>query len=166
MSLLLLPPFVEDSSHSFPAAVWEIVLYGLNQYESSPRAVVLCKLPQHAVLLQHGSCLPGSTGLARNLLQHGFSIASQPPSCRHLLWCAVLQGLQVDLCSPLGFHGLQGFRLPHPVFTKGCRGISALAPGAPPVFSTALIICRAVSHSPLLCSNFFPINTLSQSYCF
>lgn len=91
---------------------------------------------------------------------------SRPPSCRHLLWCAVLQGLQVDLCSPLGFRGLQGSRLPHTVFTKGCRGISALVPGASPVFSTDLSICRSVSHSPLLCSNFFPINRLSQSYCF
>ncbi|KAK4821752.1 hypothetical protein QYF61_000813 [Mycteria americana] len=33
--------------------------------------------------------------------------------CIHLLWCGVLHGLQVDICSTMDLHGLQGDSLPH-----------------------------------------------------
>ncbi|KAK4818181.1 hypothetical protein QYF61_007819 [Mycteria americana] len=43
-----------------------------------------------------------------------------------------LHGLQGDICSTINLHGLRGTACLTMVFTRGCRGISAPAPGAPP----------------------------------
>ena len=40
--------------------------------------------------------------------------------------CGVLHGLQVDICSTVDVHGLQGDSLPHHGLHPGCRGISLL----------------------------------------
>lgn len=76
-----------------------------------------------------GSSLHEATGPAWSLHQCGFLTESQGI---HLLWCGVLCGLQMDLCSPWDPHGLQGHRCLTMGCTRGCRGISALVPGAPP----------------------------------
>jgi len=57
---------------------------------------------------------PWATGPARSLLQHGLSTGSQFPSWHiYLLWCGVFPRLQVDICSIVDLHGLQGDKLPH-----------------------------------------------------
>ena len=85
-------------------------------------------------LLQHGS-LTRSQVLPANLLQHGLPMGSQPPSGIHVFWHGILHRLQMDLCSTLDLHGLQG----HGCLTMGCRGISALAPAVPPPSHSSLI---------------------------
>lgn len=50
-----------------------------------------------------------------------------------LMWHDILQRLQMDLCSIVGFHGLQGYRCLTMGCTRGCREISAPVPEAPPV---------------------------------
>lgn len=61
------------------------------------------------------SSLHGSTGPSSSVLQHGLPTGSQHPSGMNLLWHGVIQGLQVDLYSPVDLHGLQGHNcLPWP----------------------------------------------------
>ncbi|KAK4830416.1 hypothetical protein QYF61_010947 [Mycteria americana] len=86
----------------------------------------------------------------------------------HLHRCGVLHGLQVDICSTMDLHGLQvdicstmdlhglqvdicstvdlqgcmGTACLTTVFTMGCRGISALAPGAPPPPPSSLTLAK------------------------
>ena len=64
-------------------------------------------------LLQCGSSA-GSQVLLENLLQRGVPTGSQPPSGIHLLQHGVLHGLQVDICSTVDLHGLQGDSLLSP----------------------------------------------------
>jgi len=118
---------------------WETVLHKLLQRESFPWAAALHELPQHesfpwAAVLQEQAVpawvppgvtspaskpapvwasLPRFKGPARSLLQCGFPMGSQPSSGIHLLWCGVFHGLQVDICSTVDLHGLQGESLPH-----------------------------------------------------
>ncbi|KAK4807205.1 hypothetical protein QYF61_024325 [Mycteria americana] len=67
-----------------------------------------------ANLFQHGLLsLHRSIGPARSLLQRRLPTGSQPLSGIHLLWHGVLHGLQVDICSTVNLHGLQGDNLPH-----------------------------------------------------
>jgi len=62
-----------------------------------------------ANLLQCGLLfLHGSTGPVRSLLQRRLPMGSQPPPGTHLLWGQVVHGLQVDICSTIDLHGLQG----------------------------------------------------------
>ena len=100
-------------------------------------------------LLQRGSPA-GSQVLPANLLQHGLLSLQGHRPCQELapvqaihgvtasfgyillLRREVLHGLQVDICSTVDLHGLQGTTCITMVFTTGCRGISALVPGAPP----------------------------------
>jgi len=131
----LLTLFPCSSMGSLPG---ETVLHKLLQRESFPHAAVLHRLSQHVSLPQgaalqeqaapvwvpHGVTSPASkpaqvwaplsTGPARALLKQGLlSMGSQPPSGIHLLWRGVLHGLQVDICSTMDLHGLQGDNLPH-----------------------------------------------------
>jgi len=78
-----------------------------------------------------GSCPHMSTGPARSLLQHRLPTGSQPPSGIHLLQHGILPGLQVEICSTTDCRGTACLTM---AFITGCRGISALAPGAPPPF--------------------------------
>jgi len=98
-----------------------------------------------------------STGPGRSLLQHKLSTGSQTPSGIHLLQPGVFHGLQVDICSTMDLHGLQGDSLPPMVFIVGCGGkISALASGAPPLPPPSLTLASAelfsltLFHSSLL----------------
>ena len=56
------------------------------------------------------------------LLQRGSPTGSQPPSGTHLLQRGVLHGLQVEICSPVDLHGLQGDSLPHHGLHHGLQG--------------------------------------------
>jgi len=64
----------------------------------------------------------GVTSPARSLVQHGLSMVSQPSSGFHLLWCGVLHGLQVDVCSTMDLHELQENNLPHHGLLHGLQG--------------------------------------------
>ncbi|KAK4829526.1 hypothetical protein QYF61_005165 [Mycteria americana] len=125
---------------------WQTVLYKLLHHKSFPWAAVLHKLlqrgslPRGAVLQEQTApawvprgvtspasktapvWAPLSTGPARNLLQHRLSTGSQPPSGIHLLWCGALHGLQVDICSTINLHGLQGDSLPQHGLHHGLQG--------------------------------------------
>lgn len=98
-------------------------------------------------LLQHGSP-SGSQVLPENLLQHGLLHRSAGPcpepapawvshGFTSLSWASTCSGmgllyeLQVDLCTPMVLHGLQGHSCFTMVCIMGCRRIAALAPGAP-----------------------------------
>jgi len=109
-----------------------------------------------------GCSLCGSTGPGRSLLQHRFSVVSQPPSGIHLLQCWVLHGLQVDLCSTVDLQGLQGHSLSHHGLLHGPQGnlCSGAWSTSSPSFFTNLGVCRVISlmysHSSLLLQFFFP----------
>ncbi|KAK4827475.1 hypothetical protein QYF61_018711, partial [Mycteria americana] len=84
----------------------------------------------------------------------------------HLLQHGVLHGLQVDICSTVDLHGLQGDSLPHHGLHQGLQGNLCSSPWSTssPSFFTDLGGCRAValtySHCSLrllLHSNFFPL---------
>ncbi|KAK4820738.1 hypothetical protein QYF61_004419 [Mycteria americana] len=94
-----------------------------------------------------GSSLHGATGPARSLLQHGLPTGSQPPSGIHLLQHGVLHGMQVDICSTMDLHGLQGDSLPHHGLHQGLQG--NLCSGAwstlSPSFFADLGVYRVVS---------------------
>jgi len=85
----------------------------------------------------------------------------------HLLWHGVPPGPQVDICSTVGLYGLRGTTCVTTVFSMGCRGISALARGGPPLpvsfFSD--LVCRVVlltffsiSFSDSCCTVFFTLS--------
>ncbi|KAM9590846.1 uncharacterized protein ACIBXB_005895 [Morphnus guianensis] len=99
-----------------------------------------------------GSSLHRSAGPARSLLQRRVPTGSQPPSGTHLLRCGVLHGLQVDICSTVDLHGLQGDSLPHHGLHHRLQG--NLCSGAwsisSPSFFTDLGVRRVVS---LTCSH-------------
>jgi len=107
-----------------------------------------------------GSSLHWSAGPGRSLLQHGLPTRSQLPSDIHLLRHGVLPGLQVEICSTVDLHGLQG---------NLCSGAWSTSS---PSFFTDLGVCRVVSptysHSSLLlhllwCRFFYTFsNMLSQ----
>jgi len=143
-------------------------IFPLPQHESFPPAQVLHELPQRASLPT--GCSPSGTGCSsvgppqgrkpapawaplsagptRSLLQCRLPTGSLPSAGIRLLRCGVLRGLQVDICSTLDLHGLQGDSLPHRGLQHGLQGrISALVPGAPPPPSsfTDLGVCRVVS---------------------
>ncbi|KAK4813314.1 hypothetical protein QYF61_023989 [Mycteria americana] len=118
-------------------------------------------------LLQRGSPT-GSQVLPENLLQHGFLSPrvhrscqepvpvrashgrSQPPSGIHLLWRGVLHGLQWRSAPPWTSMGCRGTACFTMVFTRGCRGISASVPGAPPPPPSSLILSR-IQQLPSCC---------------
>ncbi|KAM9591464.1 uncharacterized protein ACIBXB_006257 [Morphnus guianensis] len=99
-----------------------------------------------------GSSLHRSAGPARSLLQRGVPSGSQPPSGTHLLRRGVLHGLQVDICSTVDLHGLQGDSLPHHGLHHGLQGnlCSGAWSTSSPSFFTDLGVCRVVS---LTCSH-------------
>ncbi|KAM9590835.1 uncharacterized protein ACIBXB_005885 [Morphnus guianensis] len=171
----------------------ETVLHELLQRGSFPQAAVLHKLLQHGsfprcAVLQaqtapawapHGvtsparkpapwaplstdpQVLPGACSSAG--FPRGHSLLRET----HLLRRGVLHGLQVDICSTMDLHGLQGDSLPHHGLHHRLQGnlCSGAWSTSSPSFFTDLGVCRVVSltcsHSSLwlqfLChSNFFP----------
>jgi len=153
----------------------ETVLHKLFQYESFLRAAALHKLPQRgsfpraAVLQEQAAPLwvpTGSQALPANLLRHGLlsprvhrSWQEPAPawaphgvtaSFRHPpapVW-GHFHGLQVDICSTVDLHGLQGDNLPHHGLRPElqaktlCSGIWSTSS---PSFFTDLGVCRVVS---------------------
>jgi len=107
---------------------WETVFHELFQRGSFPRAAALHEL------LRCGS-LPWSAVLQEQAAPAWFPLASQPPLGIH--------GLQVEICSAVDLHELQGHSLPHLVFSMGCRGISAPACGAHPPPPSSLTLVSA-----------------------
>jgi len=114
-----------------------------------------------------GSSLHGSTGPGRSLLEHGLPIGSQPLPGIPLLWRGVQSGLQVEICTTVGLHGLQGHSLPHRGLLHGLQGnlFSGLWSTSSPSFYSELGVCRVVAlmylysslRLPLLV--FFPLLT-------
>ena len=154
----------------------ETVLHKLLQRESFPRAAVLHKL------LQCGSPA-GSQVLPANLLQFGLLSPQVHRSCQEpapvwashgviasfgricLLWCGVLHGWQVDICSSANLHGLQGDSLPshHRLQGNLCSGI----PPPPPSSLTLVSAWWFLSHpTPLSAAGFsavfFPFLNMSS----
>ena len=173
----------------------ETVLHELLQRESLPQATVLHELLQHGSLprvqsfrnrlLQHGSPA-GSQVLPANLLQRGLLFPWVHRSCQepapawafhrvtasfghppapawgppqaaggYLLHCKPSMGCRGTACLTM-------------VFTTGCRGISALAPGAPPPPPSSLTLVSAelfLSHllTPLCSCNCYCAETSSPS---
>jgi len=118
-------------------------------------------------LLQYGS-LMGSQVLPVNLLQCGLPKGSQPPSGIPLLWCGVLPGLQVEICSTVDLRGLQGHSVPHHGLLHRLQGnlCSGAWSTSSPSFFTGLGVCKVFSltssHSSLwlqllLRSSLFPL---------
>jgi len=118
----------------------ETVLHDLLQHGYFPQAAVLHKLLQHgsfpqgavlqeqaaAVWVPHVVTSPASKP-APEWAPHGVTASFGHP----LLWCGVLHVLQVETCSTVDHHGLQGTACLTMVFSTCCRGISTPAPGAP-----------------------------------
>jgi len=185
--LLLLPPqggglltlFRGSSEGSLPP---KEVLHELLQHRSFLRAAVLmscssldpvhvaqsfrnrllqCVFPTGSQVLPGnssvGSSLCGSTGPARSLLQHGLPMGSQLPLVIHLLWCWALYGLQVEICSTINLHGLQGDSLLCHGLLHGLQGnlCSGAWSTSSPSFLTDLGVYRVVyltsSHLTLCC---------------
>jgi len=91
--------------------------------------------------------LHGATGPTSSLLQHRLRTGSQPPSGTHLLRRGVLHGLQVDICSTIDLHRLQGDSLPHHGLLHGLQGnvcSGAWSTSSPSSF-TDFGVCRVVS---------------------
>ncbi|XP_049649849.1 uncharacterized protein LOC126035356 [Accipiter gentilis] len=112
-----------------------------------------------------GSSLHRSAGPARSLLQCGVPTGSQPPSGTHLLRRGVLHGLQVDICSIVDLHGLQGDSLPHQGLHHGLQG--NLHSGAWSISSPSFFIDLGVHRlvSPT-CSHSSPRGCFSLSQLF
>jgi len=141
---------------------WETVLHELLQCESFPWVAVLHKLLQCGSLPQgtvcqeqttpawvpqkvHRSCQEPAPAWAPHRVTASFR-------CIHLLQCGVLHGLlQVDICSTVDLHGLQGHSLPHHGLLHRLQ--RNLCSGTSPSFFNDLVVCRVVyltySHSCL-----------------
>jgi len=180
----------------------ETALHRLFQGESFPRAAALHELPQCGSFprgevfqeqaapawVPHGVTSPASKpapawaplSTGPQVLAGAYSSVELPtgsrhPSGIHLLQRGVFHRLQVEICSTVDLHGLQGENLPHHGLHHElqcktlCSNISSTSSAS---FFTNLSVCRVVSltpsHSSLLTAVspqvfFFPfLNTLSQ----
>jgi len=154
---------------------WETVLHKLLQCESFPQAAALHKLSQYGSF-SRGAALQeqaasawvhtGSQALPANLLRRGIlspwihrswqePAPSHAPhrvtaSFRHppaLEW-GPFHGLQVDICSTVDLHGLQGVSLPHHGLHHGLQGKTlcfSILRATSSSFFTDLGVCRVVS---------------------
>ncbi|KAK4826053.1 hypothetical protein QYF61_004168 [Mycteria americana] len=85
-------------------------------------------------------------------------MGSQPPLGIHLLWCGVLHGLQVEICSTVNLHGLQGDSLPHHGLHHGLQGnfcSGAWSTSSPP---SSLCLQSCFSHI----FSFLPLAVVTQ----
>jgi len=103
---------------------------------------------------------PLSKGPGRNLLQCRLPTGSQPPPgipCSDMGSSLGCRWVSAPLWASMGCRDTACLTM---VCSRGCRGTSALAPGAPPAPPSALIVVSAglvLSHSltPLSCCRFF-----------
>jgi len=98
---------------------------------------------QHGLLFLHVSAGPG-----RGLLHLRLPTGSQPHLGIQLLQRVVFHGLQVDICSTVDLHGLQGDSLPHHGLHHGLQGktfYSGILRIFSPSFFTDPAVCRVVS---------------------
>ena len=105
-------------------------------------------------------------------------MGSQTPLVIPLLCCGVLHGLQLNICSIKGLHGLQGDSLPHHGLPHRLWGNVCSGTWSPSSLSyfISLDVCRVVSltwsHSSFLLQNaimqrfFCFLNILSQRHCY
>jgi len=135
----------------------ETVLHELPQRGSFPRAAVLQEQaapvwvpprqghkPCQQTCSGMGTSLHGSISPGRSLLQRGLPTESQPPSGIHLLWHGVPStGCRWRSAPPWTSMGCRGTACLTMVFSTGCRGISAPAPGAPPPPPSSLALVSA-----------------------
>jgi len=146
LSLLFFPPHQEDSSHSSPFPAWG-PSHGRQSSMNLPKVSPSRRVQFFRnTLLQHGSP-KGSQVLPANLFQHRLPLVSQPLLDIHLLWCGVLHGLQVEICSTMDLHGLQGHSLPHHGLFHGLQGnlCSSTWSTSSASFFTDLGVCRVIS---------------------
>jgi len=139
---------------------WETVLHELLQREPFPRAAALHEL------LQHG-CPTGSQALPANLLQcellspqvHRSCQEPAPARAPHRVTASFrhppapawgpFHGLQVEICSTMDLHGLQGSNLPHHGLRHGLQGnlcSSAWSTGSSPSSLTLVSAELFLSH--------------------
>lgn len=79
-----------------------------------------------------GSSLHGTTNSVRSLFQCRLPSGSQPPSGNQSLQPGVHHRLQMDHCSTMDLHGLQGDNLSHYDLLHGLQGHLISCAGAPP----------------------------------
>jgi len=107
-----------------------------------PRGHKLCQQTCSGV----GSSLHQSAGPGRILLQHGLPRGHRYPPAP--AW-GLFHGLQVDICSIMDLHGLQGYNLPHHGLHHELQGkglcSNILGTSFPSSFFTDLGVCRVVS---------------------
>jgi len=163
-------PSGDNSSHSAPAPAraWETVFHKLSNASPSHGLQLFTNCPSMGPsprvqsfrnrLLQHGSpwghqpcqqtcsgvgsSLPGSAGSGRSL---PLSTGSQLPSGIPLLqpW-GPFHGLQVEICSTVDLHGMQGTACLTMVFITSCKGrVSAPTSRAPPPPPSSLTVVSA-----------------------
>jgi len=137
----------EDFSHSSPAPAWvpsherqismNCFSMGTSHWVGNP-----ANKPTPVWAPLHGAAGPGTS-----LLQRRIPTGSHPPLGIHLLWCGVFHRLQVDICSTVDLHGLQGNSLPHHGLLHGLQGhlCSGTWSTSSPSFFTNLGVCRVVS---------------------
>jgi len=161
-ALPLLPPQEEDSSPSSPAPVWGLshmrqFCTTFSKVNPSHRLQLFTNCSSVGPPQGHKSCQQtcSSVGFPR-----GHSLLQAPPPAH---------GLQVNICSTVDLHGLQGDSLPHHGLLHGLQGISVLLPGPPPppcslltLVSAALFLSRVLTplfHCSFCCAGllFFPL---------
>jgi len=132
-----------SSSHSSLASVWGpthgVLQHRLLQHRSLPRGAVLQEQTA-PVWVPHRV-------LSANLLQCGLLSAQVHSSCQDPAPARALHGLQLDLCSAVDLHGLQGIDLRYHGLILGLLG--TFCSGAWSTSSTSFFshigVCRAVS---------------------
>jgi len=92
-----------------------LTLFPCSSVGSLPRETVLHELLQLSPAY-------GVQSFRNRPLQFGTPMGSRPSSGIHLLLRGVLHGLQVDICSTVDLHGLQGHSLPHHGLLYGLQG--------------------------------------------
>jgi len=88
----------------------------------------------------HRCCQESATAWASHWVIASFG-------CIHLLWCGVIQELQVDICSTMDLHGLQVNSLPHHGLLHGLQEnrCSVRCSASPSSSFTDLGACRIFS---------------------
>jgi len=114
------PSFSGRTPHAPPAPAWGL-FHGRRFCTSCPSVGLSHRVQSfRSRLLQRGSPT-GSKVLPANLFHHGLLSPRVCRSCCELL-LQVLPELQVEICSTMDLHGLQGNSLPHHGLLHGLQG--------------------------------------------